>query len=73
MSLVELADHILAHTAVGVGVRDSQIVVDVLQPKLWGISIRLVVVHRRFIVRFIVHCNIKHKLLILGGICLSEV
>ena len=41
MSLVELADHILAHTAVGVGVRDAQIVVDVLQPKPWGISIRL--------------------------------
>ena len=36
MSLVELADHILAHTAVGVGVRDAQIVVDVLHPKLWG-------------------------------------
>ena len=36
MSLVELADHILAHTAVGFGVRDAQIVVDVLHPKLWG-------------------------------------
>ena len=35
-SLVELADHIHAHTAVGVGVRDAQIVVDVLHPKLGG-------------------------------------
>ena len=35
MSLAELADHILAHTAMGVGVRDAQIVVDVLQSNLW--------------------------------------
>ena len=34
-SLIELADHILAHTAVDVGVRDAQIVVDVLQSNLW--------------------------------------
>ena len=33
-SLIELADHILAHTAVGVGVRDAQTVVDGLQPNL---------------------------------------
>ena len=33
-SLVELADHILAHTAVDVGVRDAQIVVDGLQSNL---------------------------------------
>ena len=33
-SLIELADHILAHTAVGVGVRDAQIVVDGLQSNL---------------------------------------
>ena len=35
MSLAELADHILAHTAMGVGVRDAQIVVDVLHSNLW--------------------------------------
>ena len=35
MSLAELADHILAHSAMGVGVRDAQIVVDVLQSNLW--------------------------------------
>ena len=35
MSLAELADHILAHKAMGVGVRDAQIVVDVLQSNLW--------------------------------------
>ena len=34
MSLAELADHIIAHTAMGVGVRDAQIVVDGLQPNL---------------------------------------
>ena len=33
-SLIELADHILAHTAVDVGVRDAQIVVDGLQSNL---------------------------------------
>ena len=33
-SLIELADHILAHTAMGVGVRDAQIVVDGLRPNL---------------------------------------
>ena len=35
MSLAEPADHILAHSAMGVGVRDAQIVVDVLQSNLW--------------------------------------